>query len=99
MLGAGRERTRKTEALCAAEWNARVPLGKPTSQRPDRKTALVALEMNRHNEGLAVLSETRLLGHDSLEDHGKSTQERKEAGVGFAVRKEMAAMLYEELVP
>ena len=49
-------------------------------------------EMN--NVDIAVLKETRLPGCDSLEDHGymflwsgRSTQERREAGVGFAVRR------------
>ena len=47
------------------------------------------------------------LGYDSLEDYGyiffwsgKSTvKKRREAGAGFAVRKEIAAMLDEEPLP
>ncbi|XP_068676468.1 craniofacial development protein 2-like [Montipora foliosa] len=62
--------------------------------------------MNRYNVDIAALSETRLPGYDSLEDHGyiffwrgRSTQERSEAGVGFAVRREITEMLDEEPVP
>ena len=49
---------------------------------------------------IAALGEIRLLGYDNLEDHGYiffwsgiPTQERREAGVGFPVRKEIAAKL------
>ena len=70
------------------------------------QTELVSPEMNRYNVDIAALSPTRLPGYDGLKDHGyiffwsgKSTQERGEAGVSFAVRKEIAAMLDEEPVP
>ncbi|XP_068747398.1 adhesion G-protein coupled receptor D1-like [Montipora capricornis] len=76
------------------------------SQCPERQTALVALKVNRYNVDVAAPSETRLPGYDSLEDHGyiffwsgRSTQERREAGVGFAVRREITEMLDEEPVP
>ena len=51
------------------------------------QTALVALEMNRYNVDIAVLSETRLPGYDSLEDHGymgweiNSRKERSRSGL------------------
>ena len=100
------QRKRKTATLCVAEWNVRTLLDRTISQRPERQTALVALEMNRYNVDIAALSETKLPGYDSLEDHGyiffwsgRSTQERREAGVGFAVRKEIAKMLDEKPVP
>ncbi|XP_068749318.1 adhesion G-protein coupled receptor D1-like [Montipora capricornis] len=41
-----------------------------STQRPERQTALVALEMNRYNVDIAALSETRLPGYDSLKDFG-----------------------------
>ena len=52
---------------------------------------------------IAALGEKRLPEYDNLEDHGYiffwsgiPTQERREAGVGFPVRKERAAKLDEE---
>ena len=69
-LGVGRQKKRTTATLCVAEWNVRTLLDRTTSQHPERQTAPVALEMNRYSVDIAVLSETRLPGYDSLEDHG-----------------------------
>ena len=78
-------------------------MDRPKLQRPKRQTALVALEMNRYNVDIAALGEVRLPGYDNLEDHGYfffwsgiPSQERREAGLGFPVRKEIAAKLDEE---
>lgn len=77
-----------------------------TSHRPERQTALVAMEMNRYNVIIGMLSEIRLPGYDSIEDQGyvffwsgKQIDERREAGIEFVLRKEIAAMPNEESTP
>ena len=57
----------------------------------------------RYGIDLAALHETILPGYDSMEDHGyiffwscKSANEKREAGVGFALKKEIAATLDKE---
>ena len=102
----GDRRKKRDVALNVAEWNVRTLMDRSASQRPERQTALVAMEMDRYGIDVAALSETRLPGYDSLEDHGyvffwsgKSAGERREAGVGFALRKELAATLNEDPKP
>ena len=71
LLGASREKKRKTAALCVAEWNAHILMDRPTGIiAPERQTALAALEMNRYNVDIAALSERSMPGYDRLEDHG-----------------------------
>jgi exonuclease III len=105
MLGEGRK-YRKDIALSVAEWNVRTLMDRSASHRPERQTALVAMEMERYGIDVAALSETRLPGYDSIEDHGyvffwsgRSLGEKREAGVGFALRKDIAATLVEEPTP
>lgn len=106
MLGVGRKTNRKRAALCVAEWNVRTLMDRAASRRPERQTALVALEMDKYGIDVAALSETRLPGYGSLEDQGyvffwsgRSSGERREAGVGFALRKEIATTLDEDPTP
>ena len=63
-LGAGRQTKSKTAVLCAAEWNVCTLLDRTTSQRPERQTVLVALEMNWYSVDIAAIGETRLPGYD-----------------------------------
>ena len=65
------------------------------SDRPARRTALIAQELSRYGVDIAALSETRLADEGSIiEDHGGYTffwkglpqQERRIHGVGYAVR-------------
>ena len=46
------------ESINLAEWNVRTLLDKTHSGRPERQTALVALELGRYNIDIAALSET-----------------------------------------
>ena len=55
-LRAGRQKKSKTAAFCVAEWNVRTMLDRTTSQRPERQTAPMVLEMNRYNLNIAALS-------------------------------------------
>ena len=64
----GHRRKKRDVALNVAEWNVRTLMDRSASQRPERQTALVAMEMDRYGIDVAALSETRLPGCNSLED-------------------------------
>ena len=62
---------------------------------PQRRTALIGRELARYNIHIVALSETRLAGEGQLCDKGagytffwsgRGGEERREAGVGFAVK-------------
>ena len=94
-------KTRKYLRL--AEWNVRTLLDRNSSKRPERQTALVAKELSRYDIDIAALSETRFALNDSLVDNGytffwsgKGEEERREAGVGFAIRNSIIPYLEQE---
>ena len=79
--------------LRLAEWNVRTLLDGANLKRPERRTAIPAKELSRYDIGIAALSETRFALHDSMTDSGytffwsgREEGERKEAGVGFAIK-------------
>ena len=83
-----------------AQWNVRTLLDRETTNRPERHTALVAMELAKYNIDIAVLSETRFHASESLHDleytfywSGKPNGERREAGVGFAIKMDIVAKL------
>ena len=64
------------------------------SDRPERRTALVGRELDRYKVKIAALSETRLAEEGLLKEvgagytffwSGRKKEERREAGVGFAI--------------
>ena len=70
--------------------------------RPARRTALIGLELQRYNIDIAALSETRLADTGSITEvgagytffwPGKAADERREAGVGFAIRTSLVRHL------
>ena len=70
--------------------------------RPQRKTALVGKELARYNIDIAALSETWLAGKGELYERGsgytffwsgRGSEERHEAGVGFAVKTALVGKL------
>ena len=92
--------------LSLAEWNVRTLLDTEGSRRPERQTALVAKELNRYDIDIAVLCETRLPGYDSFVDNGytffwsgKTEQERRESGVGIAIRNSIVQNLDQDPTP
>ena len=92
--------------LYFAEWNVRTLIDKATSNRPERQTALIAKELSRYRVDIAALSETRLASYDSLVDgqytifwSGKSKEERRDSGVGFAIRNTIMHLLKEDPSP
>ena len=61
-----------------------------------RKTAVISSELHRLNVDIAALQETRLAGQGSIKEKdytffwcGKSIDERREHGVGFAVKNSL----------
>ncbi|XP_038056050.1 craniofacial development protein 2-like [Patiria miniata] len=69
----------------------------PTRQKQSGRTALVARELARYKVDIAALSETRLSDKGQLTETGsgytffwcgRSSEERREAGVGFAIKTE-----------
>ena len=92
--------------LRLAEWNVRTLMDREGSKRPERQTALVAKELSRYNIDIAALCETRLAQSDSIEDNGytffwsgKPESERRESGVGFAIKNSIAQDLEQEPSP
>lgn len=78
-----------------ASWKVLTLLDRDNSDRPQRRTALIASELARYNIDIAALSETRLAGEGELCKRGASytffccgrgLAERREAGGGFPVK-------------
>ena len=85
-----------------ASWNIRTLLDRDDSNRPQRRTALIASELARYKIDIAALSETRLAGEGELCERGagytffwsgRAAEERREAGVGFAVKTSLVGKL------
>nr|VZI07985.1 unnamed protein product [Spirometra erinaceieuropaei] len=74
----------------------------PRSNRPERRTALVARELARYKVDIAALSETRFSEQGQLEEvgagytffwSGRPRAERRDAGVAFAIRNDIVGRL------
>nr|VZI14314.1 unnamed protein product [Spirometra erinaceieuropaei] len=85
-----------------AAWNVRSLLDNPRSNRPERRTALVARELARYKVDIAALSETRFSEQGQLEElragytfywSGRPRAERRDAGVAFAIRNDIVRRL------
>ena len=81
-------------------WNVRTLQDNNSS--PERKTALICLELKKYNIDIAALSETRLAGISQLTEveggyefywSGKSEAEPRQSGVGFAIKSDLARTL------
>ncbi|BHF69382.1 hypothetical protein SprV_0301242600 [Sparganum proliferum] len=90
--------TGRVSQLNLAAWNVRSLLDNPRSNRPERRTALVARELARYKVDIAALSEIRFSEQGQLEEvgagytfflSGHSRSERREAGVAFAIRNDI----------
>ncbi len=100
--GRNQTKSRKRQCLNITTWNVRTLLDKNESSRPQRRTALIAIELARYNIDIAALSETRLAGEGELCERGtdytffwsgRLPEERREAIVGFAVRTKRGSKL------
>ena len=72
------------------------------SDRPERRTTLVGRELDRYKVEIAALSETRLAEEGLLKEvgagyiffwSGRKKEERREAGVGFAINSHLVSKL------
>ena len=72
------------------------------SDRPQRRTALVGRELGRYDIQIAALSETRFADVGEIKEvgagytffwSGRKSEERREAGVGFAIKTELVDKL------
>ncbi|BHF63531.1 hypothetical protein SprV_0200652400 [Sparganum proliferum] len=94
--------TGRVSWLTLAAWNVRSLLDNPRSNRPERRTALVARELARYKVDIAALSETRFSEQGQLEEvgagytffwSGRPRTERRDAGVAFAIRNDIVGRL------
>ena len=83
-------------------WNVRTLLDNAQANRPERRTALLGRELARYKVDIADLKETRLVEEGQLKEtgagftflwNGRAKDNRREAGVGFAVRNELVNKL------
>ena len=63
----GRRRQRR-QLLTIGKWNVRNLLDREGANRPERRTALVAMELAKYNIDIAALCETRFSESGSLND-------------------------------
>ena len=72
------------------------------ADRPERRTALVARELARYHVDIAALCETRRANEGQLTEDGggycffwsgRTSEERREAGVDFAIRSHLVSKL------
>ena len=96
-----KKKTRKV-VLNVATWNIRTLTDNTKADRPERRTALIARELARYRVDIAALSETRLADKGQLTEpgggytffwSGRSSEERREAGVGFAIKSHLLRKL------
>ena len=92
----------KVIPLTIGAWNVRILMDSSSSDRPERRTALVGRELDRYKVEIAALSETRLAGEGLLKEvgagytffwSGLKKEERREAGVGFAIKSHLVSKL------
>nr|VZI51103.1 unnamed protein product [Spirometra erinaceieuropaei] len=94
--------TGRVSPLTLAAWNVRSLSDNPRSNRPERRTALVARELARYKVDIAALSETRFSEQGQLEEvgagytffwSGRPRAERRDAGVAFTIRNDIVGRL------
>ncbi|BHF77514.1 hypothetical protein SprV_0602062100 [Sparganum proliferum] len=94
--------TDRVGPLTLAAWSVRSLLDNPSSNRPERRTALVARELARYTVDIAALSQTRFSEQGQLEEVGagrtffwssRPRSERLGAGVAFTIRNDIVERL------
>ncbi|XP_068757900.1 uncharacterized protein [Montipora capricornis] len=85
----------KQKKFTLGAWNVQTRLDRARTLRTERRTALVAKELQRYPIDIAALSETRLADEGSMKEEGggytflwegKPQAEDRIHGVGFAIR-------------
>ena len=88
----------KVIPLTIGAWNVRTLMDSSSSDRPERRTALVGRELDRYK----VKSETRLAEEGLLKEvgagytffwSGRKKEEQRETGVGFAIKSHLISKL------
>ena len=83
-------------------WNVRTLMDSARSDRPQRRTALVGRQLGRYGIKIAALSETRFAEIGEIKEVGagytyflcgRKSEERREAGVGFAIKSDLDGKL------
>ncbi|BHF58132.1 hypothetical protein SprV_0100108200 [Sparganum proliferum] len=91
-----------TDLLTLAAWDVRSLLDNSRSNRPERRTALLAREMAPYKVGIAALSKTRFCEQGQLKElgagytffwNGHPRAERWVAGVDFVIQNEILGRL------
>ena len=97
-----RKKKTKIHPITLGAWNVHTLIDNNQANRPQRRTALVGKELGRYNADIATLSKTRLAEEGQLKERGagytffwsgRASNERREAGVGFAVKNELVSKL------
>ena len=92
----------KVIPLTVGAWNVRTLMDSSSSDRLERRTALVGRELDRYRVEIAALSEIRLAEEGLLKEvgagytffwSGRKKEERREAGVGFAIKSHLVSKL------
>ena len=92
----------KTRALILGTWNVRTLQDNQKSERPERRTALVARGLGRYNVDIAALSEVRLPDKGQLTEQGggytffwsgRDPDECMEVGICFVIKSNIAQKL------
>ena len=93
----------RVRPITLAAWNVRTMQDQEGTARPDRRTALIDRELSRYNVDIAALSETRLADTGEVAEStytffwsGKPETEKRESGVGFAIRSTLVSKLIEK---
>ncbi|VDM03211.1 unnamed protein product [Schistocephalus solidus] len=98
----GLNQAARVSQLTLAAWNFSSLLDNPRSNRPERRTAIVARKLTRYKVDIAALSETRFSEQGQLQDvgagytffwNGWPKAVRRDAGVDFAIRNDIVGRL------
>ena len=96
----GRLKQKRKDSINIAAWNVRTLQDNASAM--ERRTAILAKELNRYNIDIVALSETRLPDSGQLEERGsgytffwsgRPRDEHRQAGVGFAIRNKYIKLL------
>ena len=94
-------RTHKIIPLRIETWNVRTLMDSAGSDRPQRRTALVGRELERYGIQIAAPNENRFADVGEIKEvgagytfwSGRKSEERREAGVSFAIKTELVGKL------
>ena len=98
----GRENRKKTHLKLAC-WNVRTIMDTDNNNRPERRSALVARELDKLQVDIATVSEVRYADQWSLVEQdagytlfwsGKAKEERRLSGVGFMIKTPIPSKLH-----